>query len=221
MLNMAHFGDKLRALIAQRNIGVTEFYVRAGISWETLRRALKSETNEGMHSSTYRAIANTLGMTPEELDEEWKRPDIVPQQQGPGIPIINKAPAGVGEYTDLGFDNGVGAYDDAYLPRSLCPGDDLAFAVWVVGDSMIPEFRAGDLLVCSPRAAMEGRIQDGDVVCVRFTSEKDDENCVKRVYDRGAEVELVSDNRQYRPMIVPKEHIARMAKVVKRITSYV
>lgn len=201
-----------------RGLSIRDFAGRAGVAPGTIKRIFEM-ASPSVQGSTYRKVAEALGMSPLELDTVW-RGASVPQQGRRGIPVINKAPAGIGEFTDMEFDRGVAAFDDTYLPASLCPGDDTAYATWVHGDSMMPEYRHGDLVVCSPREAIEGRVKDGDVVCVRLDSANDHENCIKRVYDRGAEVELVSDNRAYKPRLVKKESIVRMAKVWAKITFY-
>jgi SOS-response transcriptional repressor LexA len=81
---------------------------------------------------------------------------------------------------------------------------------------MTPEFCEVDTVVCSPSSV----ISDGDAVFVRFGSERDHTCTFKRVFDRGDEVELLPDNRRYTPMIVLKEQIDRMAKVVAKWVRY-
>src|SRR6185295_16344626 len=81
-------------------------------------------------------------------------------------PLINKVAAGYPtEFTDLGYPARVA---DEYVSA---PGvtDADAFAARVVGDSMMPLYREGDIVVFSP----ERDTKDGDDCFVRL--ERDDE----------------------------------------------
>ena len=216
---MAEFGEILKQLREARGFSQEKLAAEAGLSRMTIARAeqLASSTLQG---TTYAKLARALGMSVDQLDRAW-RGGVVPRQQSPGIPLISKASAGVGrDFSDMGFDQGVGAFDDSYLPRSLYPGDENAFAFYIEGDSMVPELREGDVVIASPKAVDDGEVADGEMVFVRFTGDRDDGCTVKRVYDLGDAVDLVAENRAYKPMRVPKEHIARLAKVVVRITNY-
>ncbi|MFG0249246.1 MAG: S24 family peptidase, partial [Phycisphaeraceae bacterium JB051] len=118
------------------------------------------------------------------------------------------------DYEHMELDNGIG---NDYISRTGSGVDDPnAFAVVVAGDSMTPEFREGDTIVCSPAS----NIEDGTVVFVRFSAERESTCTLKRVFDRGDEIELVADNRRHAPMIVPKEHVVRMSKVVAKWVRY-
>lgn len=137
------------------------------------------------------------------------------------IPIVGQAPAGVGSYLGNGIEAGTSEYDDdPTLPRSLCPHDETAFAVWVTGESMQPEFQEGDLVVCSPLLAEEGLVKEGDAVHVRLGSKYDHENCIKRIANFDDIVVLVSDNTKFPPRFISRKDIDRMAKVVKKIRTY-
>lgn len=133
--------------------------------------------------------------------------------EGKGIPIINKTPAGhPADYQDVGVDH-----------YSYCPifaeavGDPDAFAVEVVGDSMAPEWREGDVIICSPREKCE----NGDPCFVQFDGSHDDGNTFKRVYDLGdGRLELRPDNSRHKPIIVPREAVIRCCKVVGKWVRY-
>lgn len=216
---MAEFGATLKQLRESRGFSQEKLAAEAGLSRMTIARAeqLASATLQG---TTYAKLARALGLSVDQLDRTW-RGGRVPRQQSPGIPLISKAAAGPGrDFSDMGFDQGVGAFDDQYLPVEMYPHDENAFAFLIEGDSMLPELRQGDLVIASPKAADEGEIEDGQMAFVRFTGDLDDGCTVKRAYDLGDAIELVADNRAYRPVRVPKEHIARMAKVVVRVTKY-
>lgn len=56
-----------------------------------------------------------------------------------------------------------------YLPGEIYSRDDNAFFVRVLGASMYPDFKQGDIVIGSP--ALRDQVESGDVVCVRFTKE--------------------------------------------------
>lgn len=89
------------------------------------------------------------------------------------IPLINAVTAGgPAEFTDLGYPARVA---DAYV-RSPDVRDPDAFACRVIGDSMLPDYRAGDIVIFSPARP----VHDGLDCFVRF--ERDAESTFKRVY---------------------------------------
>jgi SOS-response transcriptional repressor LexA len=80
------------------------------------------------------------------------------------VPVINRVAAGYPqEFTDLDYPPSVA---DEYI---RCPdlNDPQAFAARVVGDSMAPAYREGDLVVFSPNT----QPQNGDDCFVRFAED--------------------------------------------------
>jgi len=206
--------------LARHHLSIREFCERSGLTRDTAARLLRSDQFRG-RQSTYRLVAQTFGLKPAELDQLWR--PTRPRQNRKGIPIEGKAPAGYGDFVAANYGSGVSQDDDGdYLPQSLYPSDETAFAAWVEGDSMEPTLGVGDLLICSPLEADQNRVSNGDVVHVRFSGdhpERPDENTVKRIYDQGDRVQLVPDNRDFAPFEAEKAHIIRLAKVVRRITA--
>lgn len=132
------------------------------------------------------------------------------------VPVINKVAAGYpAEFTDLGYPARVA---DEYVAVPEVSDPD-AFAARVVGDSMLPRYAAGDLVVFSPAAATVS----GSDCFVRF--ERDAETTFKRVYfEAGADgaelIRLQPLNSAYAPTVVPREAVAGLYAavcVVRRI----
>jgi len=120
------------------------------------------------------------------------------------IPLINKVTAGYpGSFTDLGYPARVA---DEYI-RAPDVHDPDAFAARVVGDSMEPAYREGDIVVFSP-----GRVVESGMDCfVRL--EPDSETTFKRVYfeagDDGSEmIRIQPINNAYGAMVVGREEVA-------------
>lgn len=132
------------------------------------------------------------------------------------VPLINSVTAGYpADFTDLGYPARVA---DEYV-RSPDLDDPDAFAARVVGDSMEPEYREGDLVIFSP--AME--VISGNDCFVRL--EPDHESTFKRVYFETGEggeelIRIQPINNRYPPRTVRREDVAglyRAAQIMRAI----
>ncbi|MBL9032083.1 MAG: LexA family transcriptional regulator [Phycisphaerae bacterium] len=136
---------------------------------------------------------------------------VVPMRvAGVRVPLINKVAAGYPrEFTDLGYPARVA---DEYLSVPDLDDPD-AFAARVVGDSMLPEYREGDVVVFSPTRP----IRSGMDCFARI--EPDHETTFKRVYlesgPGGAEViRLQPLNPAYAARVVERERVAGLYAAV-------
>jgi repressor LexA len=120
------------------------------------------------------------------------------------VPVINKVTAGYpADFTDLDYPARVA---DEYI-RTPDLRDPDAFAARVVGDSMHPNYREGDIVVFSPAKPIES----GADCFVRY--EHNAESTFKRIYfekgEGGAElIRIQPINNAYPPSTVPREEIA-------------
>ncbi len=132
--------------------------------------------------------------------------DIKDRPPGNWIPIINKVAAGYpSDFDDLGYP--VGFADDYVLAPDL--NDPNAFAVRVVGDSMEPEFRQGDIVIFSPAAP----VQSGYDCFIRFQNPY--EATFKRVFfDAKNQIRLQPRNEKYPPQFVKPSRISGLYKAV-------
>ena len=139
-----------------------------------------------------------------ELDTEKSS---VPLSAGRLVPVINKVSAGYPiDFDDLDYPAGVA---DDYV---RCPDlhDTNAFAVRVVGDSMEPKFREGDIVVFSPAA----EVHNGDDCFIRFAMPH--ETAFKRVFFEPEEnkVRLQPRNEQYSPIIIDGHRINGLYRAI-------
>lgn len=119
------------------------------------------------------------------------------------VPVINKVQAGYSrDFTDLGYPVGVA---DEYV---RCPdlSDPDAFAARVVGDSMTPDYREGDIVIFSPIRD----VCNGNDCFARIAP--DDETTFKRVFfETGpGEAELIRLqplNPAYPSKTLPREEV--------------
>ena len=149
-----------------------------------------------------KAAFKTL-LTKSKLDVERGH---LPLAAGRLVPVINKVSAGYpSDFNDLDYPVGVA---DDYI---RCPDlhDPNAFAVRVVGDSMEPKFREGDIVVFSP--AVE--VHNGDDCFVRFS--RPHETTFKRVFfEPNNKVRLQPRNENYSPAIVDGKRINGLYRAV-------
>ena len=126
------------------------------------------------------------------------------------VPLINSVAAGYPrEFTDLGYPARVA--DEYVSVVNLADAD--AFAARVVGDSMEPEYRQGDVVVFSPTLD----VRDGMDCFARL--ERDSETTFKRVYfeigDDGMElIRLQPLNSAYPPRVLRREEVAGLYAAV-------
>jgi phage repressor protein C with HTH and peptisase S24 domain len=115
------------------------------------------------------------------------------------VPIINKVAAGYPHhFTDLDYPPGVA---EEYI---RCPDvhDPQAFAARVVGDSMEPDYREGDIVIFSPNLA----VRSGDDCFIRF--EPGEGTTFKRVYeDDERTLRLQPLNPSYPAQICPRDRV--------------
>lgn len=125
------------------------------------------------------------------------------------VPLINKVAAGYpADFTDLGYPARVA---DEYVraPALEGEGDADAFAARVVGDSMSPEYREGDIVVFSPAR----EVKSGMDCFARL--EPDQQTTFKRVYfEDGGRIRLQPLNPAYPPRLLEREEVAGLYAAV-------
>ena len=146
------------------------------------------------------------------LDELLADSGLAAEEAGPSlaagrlVPVINKVAAGYpSDFDDLDYPVGVA---DDYV---RCPDlhDPNAFAVRVVGDSMEPKFREGDIVIFSPSV----EVHNGDDCFIRF--ETPHETTFKRAFfEPENKVRLQPRNEKYSPMTVEGKRINGLYRAV-------
>jgi len=130
------------------------------------------------------------------------------------VPVINKISAGYPrDFTDLSYPPRVA---DDYVG---CPDvqDKDAIAARVHGDSMIPKYREGDIVIFSPAASQ----RSGDDCFVRF---EDGQTTFKRVFfesdSAGKSIlRLQPRNEKYPPRVVPSEEVTGLYRAMFKYQS--
>jgi phage repressor protein C with HTH and peptisase S24 domain len=121
------------------------------------------------------------------------------------VPLLGFAQAGVGGFfDDGGFPAGQG-WDEIPFPSGEADG---VYALKVTGDSMLPLYRSGDVIIVAPGAS----IHKGDRVVVRT---REGEVMAKLLVRRNArQVELKSLNPEHPDRVLPASEIDWIARIL-------
>ena len=121
------------------------------------------------------------------------------------IPLIGLAEAGAsGYFDDAGFPVGKG-WDEIAFPGVT---DERAYALEISGDSMLPTYRDGDVIIVSPAAA----VRRGDRVVVKTGSGEIMIKELKRQTAKQIELKSLSADHPERTMTL--EDVVWLARVV-------
>jgi phage repressor protein C with HTH and peptisase S24 domain len=121
------------------------------------------------------------------------------------VPLIGFAQAGTGGFfDDAGFPVGKG-WDEVAFPGV---NDDNAYALEISGDSMLPTYRDGDVIVVSPAAP----VRRGDRVVVKTRSGEVMVKELKRQTTK--QVELKSFNPDHADRTMARDEVAWMQRIV-------
>jgi phage repressor protein C with HTH and peptisase S24 domain len=129
----------------------------------------------------------------------------VEEREGPfrRVPLLGLAQAGAGGFfDDGGFPSGQG-WDQVEFP-----GSDSAYALEVTGDSMLPLYRDGDIIVVSPGAPL----RRGDRVVVKTRQGEVMAKILKRKTTKT--VELLSLNPDHPNRTIPVGDVEWMARIL-------
>jgi phage repressor protein C with HTH and peptisase S24 domain len=121
------------------------------------------------------------------------------------IPLLGLAQAGKGGFfDDSGFPVGSG-WEEIDVPGVT---DSNAYALEITGDSMLPVYREGDVIIVSPSAT----IRKGDRVAVKTV---DGQVMAKTMQRQTAKtVELVSINPEHEPKTIDMKDIDWIARII-------
>jgi len=125
--------------------------------------------------------------------------------RGKPVPVIGMAQAGdQGFFDDSGFPIG-GGWDEVRVPDNQ---DNNVYALEIVGDSMVPVFRAGDRVLVAPNKT----VRRGDRVVVKTI---DGEVMAKELHRLTAhKVELRSLNPDYDDRLLERKNVQWIARIV-------
>ncbi len=207
----------LRAQQQARSLSEEDFAALLGIRLDSLTRFLRGVAMPSFDER--REMAKALGYASTmDLEDAWRDGRFeMPNRAGAGwVPIINKVPGSDPvDYAEWSFDS-------SWAPELVKapPGyeGEMLFALIVIGDSMEPTYRAGDLVFFRPLAA-NADPADATPVCARWY----DERCTfKRIFHdpEPGWWDLRPENPAHRAVRVAADELVRVAEAVEHTPGY-
>lgn len=200
------------ALAERYSLSASGLAKRAGLDSTAFNKSKRLSADGRPRWPSTESIAKIIEATGSTLDEFLTlvgRDDSAPSGRLPvqasSVPMVGFAQAGAGGFfDDAGFPEGHG-WDLVELPAQARDG---AYALQVQGDSMLPLYRNGDVLIVEPEAS----IRRGDRVVVKTTT---GEVMAKVLARRTAErIELQSLNEAHAPRTIMAREIEWVARIV-------
>ncbi|MBV6656283.1 MAG: helix-turn-helix transcriptional regulator [Devosiaceae bacterium] len=161
-MSHAQIWSAIDALAERKGMSVSALARRAGLDATAFNRSKRFSQDGRPRWPSTESVFKVLAATGESFDgfagsvsmpmgvaPERKSQAALSSGQLKSVPLLGFAQAGDGGYfDDAGFPVGHG-WDEVQLPDIR---DEHAFALEVTGDSMLPLYRSGDILVVSPSA---------------------------------------------------------------------
>ena len=178
---------------------------RAGLDPTTFNRSKRITQDGRPRWPSTESVAKALAATGTPLQVFV---DLITENKGPAtqaVPLIGFAEAGIGGFfDDGGFPVGEG-WDEIAFPAV---NDEHAYALEISGDSMLPAYRDGDVIMVSPAAP----VRRGDRVVVKT---KKGEVMVKELKRRTSKsIELQSINAEHPDRTLPVSDVVWIARIV-------
>ncbi|MGV2980835.1 helix-turn-helix transcriptional regulator [Camelimonas sp. ID_303_24] len=183
MLSHQQIWQAIDGLAKRHGLSASGLARRAGLDPTTFNRSKRIAADGRLRWPSTESVAKVLDATGASIHEfltlvdgdagaagarQMPQASSGPQPARPrGLPLIGMAQAGQGGYyDDSGYPVGSG-FDEVIFPR---PGDGSLYGLKVAGDSMLPVYRDGDVIVVDPAATVHkgdrvvARTRDGEVL---------------------------------------------------------
>ncbi len=211
MMSHRAIWDALDALAGRHGLSPSGLARLAGLDSTTFNRSKRVSRDGRERWPSTESIAKVLDATGETFDSflssggAYLQIASVLAQRRTSVPLLGLAKAGTGGFFDsAGFPVGQG-WDEVHLPVA---GEDGTYALEVTGDSMLPLYRDGDVIVVSPTA----QLRRGDRVVVRT---RDGEVMVKILYRQSAKLlELHSVNPEHPPRTIDTSDVEGIGRII-------
>ena len=212
MLSHDRVWAAIDALAERHSLSASGLARRAGLDSTAFNKSKRLSADGRPRWPSTESLAKIIEATQSSLEELFER--IEGRRSGPRgalptqastVPLIGFAQAGAGGFfDDAGFPAGQG-WELVELPASAGEG---AYALQVQGDSMLPLYRNGDVLVVRPGAA----IHRGDRVVVKTVEGEVMAKLLERRTARA--IDLVSLNPEHPDRHIPMNQVEWVARIV-------
>ena len=191
------------ALAARRGLSSSGLARAAGLDPTTFNKSKREAPDGRPRWPSTESLARALAAAETSWDDFAA---LVAGRPGAGraIPIVGMARAGAdGFFDESGFP--VGADETVRFPDL---GEDRVYALEIAGDSMEPMYRAGDIVIVQPGAA----VRRGDRVVVRTRAGEVMAKVLGRRNDQT--IELLSLNPAHKPRELAAAEVDWIARIV-------
>jgi phage repressor protein C with HTH and peptisase S24 domain len=208
MLSHKAIWDAIDALAERHGMSTSGLSRLAGLDPTSFNPSKRVSKDGRERWPSTESIAKVLEATDEDFDTFLSAGGAYAQgtsASGPTVPLLGFAQAGAGGFFDSGgFPVGQG-WDEVRFPVS---GDGTTYALEVSGESMLPLYRDGDIIIVSPTE----QLRRGDRVVVRT---REGEVMAKILHRQTAKgVELHSINPDHGPRFVQSNDIDWIARIL-------
>jgi phage repressor protein C with HTH and peptisase S24 domain len=205
VLTHAQIWNALDRLAARAGLSASALAKRAGLDPTTFNRSKRITPDGRPRWPSTESVAKALGATGTTIDTFVS---LITDSNGgaaQAVPLIGFAEAGSGGFfDDGGFPVGKG-WDEIAFPAVT---DEHAYALEISGDSMMPAYRDGDVIVVSPAAP----VRRGDRVVVKT---RKGEVMVKELKRRTSKsIELQSINAEHPDRTLAVSDVVWIARIV-------
>src|SRR3954454_12225595 len=194
-------------LLAERyGLSASGLARRAGLDDTSFNRSRRTSPEGRDRWPSTESVAKILRATGASLDEFMRLIEPGMDRMNTRTRLIGITQAGAGRYfTEDGMPTGGPGWEEVEFPDLA---SEKVFALEVSGDSMLPLYRDGDILIVSPSA----NARKGDRVVVRTTSGEVTAKEIKRKTAKS--VELRALNPGHPDRTIPATEIAWIARVM-------
>lgn len=209
MLSHEKVWAAIDALAAHHSLSASGLARRAGLDSTAFNKSKRASSDGRPRWPSTESLAKIMEATGASLADLLALVEgraAFPAPRRASVPLIGFAQAGAGGFfDDGGFPVGQG-WEEIDLPAARV-GDN-AYALQVQGDSMLPLYRDGDILIVEPGA----RVRKGDRIVAKTAS---GEVMAKILASRTARhVELVSLNPAHPDRVIAAAEIVWLARIV-------
>jgi phage repressor protein C with HTH and peptisase S24 domain len=216
MLSHDRVWAAIDALAERYSLSTSGLAKRAGLDSTAFNKSKRQSSDGRPRWPSTESLAKVIEATGASLDEFITLVEGSPLRhafagsaqlpaQSPSVPLLGFAQAGAGGFfEDAGFPVGQGL-DRVDLPT---PAAEQSYAVKVQGDSMLPLYRNGDVLIVEPGVT----VRKGDRVVVKTTGGE----VMAKVLERrtAKSISLLSLNPEHPNRDIPAAEIEWVARIV-------
>jgi phage repressor protein C with HTH and peptisase S24 domain len=202
-MNHSQIWRAIDALAARRGLSASGLARAAGLDPTTFNKSKRQAPDGKPRWPSTESLSRALAAA----ETNWDEFAALLEGRSGGsraIPIVGMARAGAdGFFDENGFP--VGADETVRFPDL---GEDRVYALEITGDSMEPMYRAGDVVIVQPGAA----VRRGDRVVVRTRTGEVLAKVLGRRNDQT--IELLSLNPAHKPREVPTADVEWIARIL-------